>query len=410
MLGGVYPFMNRRQFLVIGSAVAAGLIVGAGAWWYLSGRKYEKIPSPGAKKVILRLYTWEEEIYPDEPIVIDDNEFDTITGAFEYLNPNISVIPAYYGDQDRMTAELLAGRKADVIAPCVDYIPVLIRHKLIQKIDTSLLENWDKLFDIFHNITGVKFNGDVYFSPSNYGTEAIDYLRSAFKKYDLKEPTSWHDFFHPEELGFDKLSNPRRILMPDDAKIGIAMAALALGYDLDSDKDGLWELTDTQLENVKELLIHQKKYVLKYSEEIDSELPTLMANGDVFMSLGWAPETLEMTSEGIDAVYLIPEEGPLVFLCGNAITSTTEFYEEAHKLVDFYLSEYVQGQVFAEQYWYGITNAEVVDKLKAEDPELVENLLLDKPEEALSKGHFEYPLDEGEEDRWTRIWNKVLEA
>lgn len=401
--------MNRRQFLLIGSAVVAGAVVGGGAWWWYTSRKPTGGGGQVSQKVLINLYTWEEEIYPDEPIVIDDKEFDTIPGAFEYLNPDITVISSYYGDQDKMVAELLGGKKADVIAPCLDYIPTLIEFNLIRPIDTSLLSNWDNMFSIFHE-KGVKYNGEVYFIPTNYGTEAIDYLRSAFKENGLKEPKSWYDFFHPEELGFDKLGNPRRILMPDDSKIAIAMAALALGFDLDSDNDGKWELTDSQLEEVKELLIHQKPYVLKYSDEIDSELPTLMANGDVYMSLGWAPETLELKDEGYDVVYLLPEEGPLVFLCGNAVTSSTKHPEASHKLIDFYLSEYVQGQVFAEQYWYGITNEEVVNKLKQEDPDLVEGLMLDKPEEALAAGVFEYPLDEGEEDRWEEIWNEVLEA
>jgi len=400
--------MNRRQFLLIGSAIVAGAVVGGGAWWYLSSRQYK--PSGGGKPTgaVINLYTWEEEIYPDEPIKIDDKEFDTIPKAFEYLNPDIKVISAYYGDQDKMTAELLSGRKADVIAPCLDYIPILVKHNLIQPLDTSLLSNWDNLYPVFQKMA--KYNGKPYLSPSNYGTEAIDYLRSAFKKHGLREPKTWYDLFHPDELGFDKLSNPRRVLMPADAKMGIAMAALSLGFDLDSDKDGLWELTDSQLEEVKDVLIHQKPYVLKYSEEIDSELPTLMANEDVYMSLGWAPETLELTSEGYDVIYLLPEEGPLVFLCGNAVTSQTKHVEASHKLVDFYLSEYVEGQVFAEQYWYGITNSVVVGKLKETDPDLVEGLMLDKPEEALSKGVFEFPLKEGQEEKWDEIWNEVMEA
>jgi len=389
--------MNRRKFLIASGVIIAAAVIG-GLWWYTSRRE--------GGPVTINLYTWEEEIYPDEPIVIDDKEFDTIPAAFEYLNPNIKVVSAYYGDQDKMVAELLGGRKADVIAPCLDYIPILVEHDLIQPLDTSLLTNWDKLYPVFHKMS--TYNGKPYLSPSNYGTEAIDYLRPAFKENGLKEPESWYDFFHPDELGFDKLPNPRRVLMPDDPKMGIAMAALALGFDLDSDNDGKWELTDSQLDEVKELLLHQKPYVLKYSEEIDSELPTLMANGDVYMSLGWAPETLELKDEGYDVVYVLPEEGPLVFLCGNAVVKGTEHVEAAHKLVDFYLSEYVQGQVFAEQYWYGITNSEVVEKLKDEDPELVEGLMLDKPEEALAKGVFELPLDEGQEEKWEEIWNEVM--
>ncbi len=393
--------MDRRTFIaLIGGgavAVAAGYLL------------YQNFLGAGPTKRKLALYSWEEEVFFDPPIVYNDTEYDNIADLFNVFYPDIELSTSYYGDQDKMTADLLAGKKVDVIAPCVDYIPVLYENDLLEEIDTGMMENWDKMFPVFRNITGVKMNGKVVFIPTNYGTEAIDYRKDLFDANGLEYPQSWADFFRPWELGFDKLDNKKRILMPDDYKIGIAMAALALGYNLDANNDGLWELTDEQLENCKELLIEQKPYVLKYSEEVDSDMPTLMASGDVFMSLGWAPETLELQDEGYEVEYLIPEEGPLVFLCGNAVVKGTENYEDAIKLVDFYAGPIIQ-RYFAEEYWYGISNQDVVNELKDEDPDLVEALLLDKPQEALSVGHFEYPFAEGQEDLWAQVWDEVLSA
>ncbi len=392
--------MDRRKFI----ALLGGGVLAVAAGYFI----YQNLGAPKRERK-LALYSWEEEIFFDPPITVDDVEYDNIKDLFMKFYPDIQLSTSYYGDQDKMTADLLAGKKVDVIAPCVDYIPLLYENDLLEEIDTGMMENWGKMFPIFHDITGVKIGGKVVFIPTNYGTEAIDYRKDLFDANGLDYPESWYDFFHPWELGFDKLEDKKKILMPNDAKMGIAMAALALGYNLDSNNDGLWELTDEQLQNCKEILIQQKPYVIKYSDEVDSDMPTMMANGDIFMSLGWAPETLELRDNDYDVVYVLPNEGPLVFLCGNAIVKGTENYEDAVKLVDFYAGPIIQ-RYFAEEYWYGITNQEVVNKLKNEDPDLVDSLLLDKPQEALAVGHFEYPLAKGQEDLWDEIWNEVLTA
>ncbi len=392
--------MDRRKFL----AVAGGGAIAIAAGYFI----LSNMGGQGEKKTIY-LYTWEEEMNFDPPVEYEGKSYDNITDLFAAVYPEYNVVASYYGDQDRMVADLLAGKKADVIAPCVDYIPTLVENDLLAEIDTGMLENWDKMFPIFQDIQGVKVNGKVVFIPTNYGYEGLTYRADLFEQNGLETPTSWMDFFQPWELGFDKLDNPKKLLMPDDSYIGIAMAALALGYNLDANGDGLWELTDEQLENCKELLINQKPYVLKYSEEVDVEMPNLMSVGDVIFSIGWAPEALSLQDEGIDAVFVLPDEGPLTFLCGNAIVANAENYEDAHKLVDFYLGPVIQ-KYFATEYWYGITNEAVVNLLKEEDPELVDSLLLDKPQQALAKGAFEYPLAEGQEELWEEVWDEVRGA
>ncbi len=392
--------MDRRKFLAV---AGGGAIAIAAGYFILSNMGGE------AGKKTIYLYTWEEEMNFDPPVEYEGTAYDNITDLFAAVYPEYNVVASYYGDQDKMVADLLAGKKADVIAPCVDYIPTLVENDLLAEIDTGMLENWDKMFPIFQDIQGVRVNGKVVFIPTNYGYEGLAYRADLFEQNGLETPTSWMDFFQPWELGFDKLDNPKKLLMPDDSYIGIAMAALALGYNLDANGDGLWELTDEQLENCKELLINQKPYVLKYSTQVDVEMPTLMNVGDVIFSIGWAPEVLSLQDEDIDAVFVLPDEGPLTFLCGNAIVANAENYEDAHKLVDFYLGPVIQ-KYFATEYWYGITNEAVVNLLKEEDPELVESLLLDKPQQALAKGAFEYPLAEGQEELWEEVWDEVMVA
>lgn len=394
--------MDRRKFLIVAGAGAAAVAAGYLILTNMGG------PTAPTRKT-LYLYTWEEEMNFDPPIEYQGTEYDNVSDLFPQVYPGYEVEASYYGDQDRMIADLIAGRRADVIAPCVDTIPTLVEEDLIAEIDTTLLENWSKMFPIFRDITGVKVGGKVVFIPTNYGSEAISYRTDLFEDNGLEPPTSWYDFFHPWELGFDNLDDKRRILMPDDSYLGVAMAALSLGYNLDANGDGLWELTDEQLENCKEVLINQKPYVRKYSEEPDVEMPSLLSGGDVYMSIGWAPETLVLNDEGFPVEFVIPDEGPLVFLCGNAIVANTENYEDAHKLLDFYLGPIIQ-KYFATEYWYGITNEAVVNLLKEEDPDLVDSLLLDKPQEALSKGSFEYPLAEGQDELWEAVWDEVLEA
>lgn len=398
--------MDRRSFLkIVGGAVIGGAI-GVVGGWYAAGQaavtetitktlfstttvtetKTVKsvvattpttITAPQVESGTLRLFTWEEEGTSD------------FLNPFREKYPQVNLEVSFYGEQDEMLAKLQAGYKADVIAPCSDYIKILKDLDLIRPIDTGLLENWKDLFPELKEAPGVKIDGEVYFVPSNIGTEGILYRTD---KID-REITSWNDLWDPAFKG--------HVLMEDYAKISIAIAALALGY------KNPWHLNKSQLQEVKEKLLEQKPLVLKYSEEPDVEVVELMSAGDVWISVGWRPEEQELLSEGVPVKYVAPVEGELVFMCGNSIIKGTEMPVAAHKLVDNYIAPHSQ-MLFAdpEEFGYWITNKRVVEEML--DPQIVEQQELDKVAEALEKGVFEEAVENY--DLWLDVWEEVLAA
>ncbi len=325
----------------------------------------------------LMLFTWEEEAT------------DAFLNPYREKYPQVQLETAIYGEQDEMVAKLQAGFKADVIAPCSDYIGILIDLDLIQPIDVRLLDNWLDMFPELWAAPGVVVNGEVYFVPTNIGQEGIMYRTDKIQR----EITSWNDLWDPAFAG--------HILMEDNPKMSIAIAALALGF-----KDP-WHLTEEQLQQVKQKLIEQKPLVLKYSEEADVEAAELMASGDVWISVGWIPEVNELTSEGIPVKYVSPKEGEFIFMCGNAIVKGTEMPIAAHKLVDNYLAPHVQ-MAFAdpEEFGYWITNKRVVQEML--DPEIVKAAGLDKVLDVLRNAVFEEAVPNY--DQWVAIWEEVLAA
>lgn len=398
--------MDRRSFLkIVGGAVIGGAI-GVVGGWYAAGQaavtetitktlfstttvtetKTVKsvvattpttITAPQVESGTLRLFTWEEEGTSD------------FLNPFREKYPQVNLEVSFYGEQDEMLAKLQAGYKADVIAPCSDYIKILKDLDLIRPIDTGLLENWKDLFPELKEAPGVKIDGEVYFVPSNIGTEGILYRTD---KID-REITSWNDLWDPAFKG--------HVLMEDYAKMSIAIAALALGY------KNPWHLNKSQLQEVKEKLLEQKPLVLKYSEEPDVEVVELMSAGDVWISVGWRPEEQELLSEGVPVKYVAPVEGELVFMCGNSIIKGTEMPVAAHKLVDNYIAPHSQ-MLFAdpEEFGYWITNKRVVEEML--DPQIVEQQELDKVAEALEKGVFEEAVENY--DLWLDVWEEVLAA
>ncbi|HID04351.1 MAG TPA: extracellular solute-binding protein [Candidatus Caldiarchaeum subterraneum] len=325
----------------------------------------------------LLLFTWEEEAT------------DAFLNPFREKYPQVQLETAIYGDQDEMVAKLQAGFRADVIAPCSDYIGILLDLGLIQPIDVRLLDNWLDMFPELWAAPGVVVDGEVYFIPTNIGQEGIMYRTDKIQR----EITSWNDLWDPEFAG--------HILMPDDPKISIAIAALALGF-----KDP-WNLNEEQLQQVKEKLIEQKPLVLKYSDEPDVEAAELMAAGDVWISVGWIPEVNELTSEGIPVKYVSPKEGEFIFMCGNSIVKGTQMPVAAHKLVDNFLAPHVQ-TAFAdpEEFGYWVTNKRVVEEMI--DPEVVEAAGLDKVLEVLQNAVFEEAVPNY--DLWISVWEEVLAA
>ncbi len=294
----------------------------------------------------------------------------------------VNVKTAVYGELDEAIAKLRGGFHADVLNPCVDYIPILTKLKLLRPIEIKYIPRWNDLMDYFKNIPELKAGeGKVWMVPTDAGLEGIMYNKEKVSP----PPTSWNDLWNPKYKG--------HIAMQDYARNSIAVAALALGY-----KDP-YHLSDDQLKKVKDYLIKQKPLLLKYFEG-DEEIDSLFSEGEVWISLGWGSDAKSLTEDGTPVGFVAPKEGALSWICGYSILSSTKMPIAAHAMVNHYVRPELQ-QFEATDFEYFVPNKKVLNMLSKEE---IENVGLDNPK-ALEEAHVEIIPDNY--DVWLQIWEAV---
>lgn len=316
-------------------------------------------------------FVWEDFTVPEV--------FDPLAKKY----PTLTIENSIFTSQPEMLAKLMGGFKADIVSPCIDFLPRLIEQDLIQPIDPSRLSNWNNLFKSIREYPGIWKNGKLYMVPTAFGLQA----GVTYRKDKVSTISSWADIFNP--------AYKNRVLILNDARIGIVMAAWALGYEYP------WNLTSQDLQKIAEFYKEHRDVILKFYES-DIEARELLASGDAWIIAGSGPaQSYWLKSEGIEAEFTLPEGKGIGWLCGLSILKTVENIEGAHLYIDYFISEDPQ-YYYAYEWLYGPTNERVFKKLPKE--KLEESGIVGP--ETLSEV---LPLiDPPNLDEWLQIWEKIV--
>ncbi|WP_372612664.1 PotD/PotF family extracellular solute-binding protein [Halomonas sp.] len=164
----------------------------------------------------LYLFNWTEYMDPE------------IIEAFEEKY-DVEVVQNYFNSLPEMFAKLNAGgvSQYDIIVPSNYFVPRLIQTGLVQKLDTSKLENLDNVMAQFQD---PEFDpGAEYTAPYQWGTTGIVYNTETFPE----APKSWSLMFDPEV----NPDHPFALMGDGQVSMGGACAYLGHGYDC-TDMDG----------------------------------------------------------------------------------------------------------------------------------------------------------------------------
>lgn len=146
----------------------------------------------------------------------------------------------------------------DVCLPNCTILPAAIEGGYLEQIDTSKIENFEKLFDRFKTQKEcLDADGNMYAVPFVWGSTAI-----AYNTDDVKEaPKSMKVLFDETYSG--------KIAFRDDYNDAIMAAAIVLGQDPNNPSD---------LDAIKDLLIQQKKLNKTYWQTATNSLSSLPTN------------------------------------------------------------------------------------------------------------------------------------
>ena len=253
----------------------------------------------------LKIYTWTYFI-PQK--VIDDFQKET----------GIKVNLSYYDSNDVMMTKLMSGAKGfDIISPSTDYVDILIKTGLIEKLDKT------KLTNIYNNLdTSLRLDelskiydpGLEYSIPYTYSATGIVVNKKFMKDY----PKSFEIFSQNQYKG--------KMTMLDDGRETLGATLQFLGYSSDTEND-------VELEAAKNKLIEWKKNLAKFDA---AAFGKSVATGEFFAAHGYAEniygELDEAEYENFD--YFIPK-GSMMYIDSMAIVKGSPNLENAYKFLEF---------------------------------------------------------------------------
>ena len=250
---------SRRGFLAGGLALGASMTLPGCA--YIRDDVAEDAPLPESAKAKidgdLVYFNWADYLAP------------SVLKGFQ-KEYGVKIIQSNYDSMEGMYAKLAAGNEYDIVFPIAKYVERLRREGKIRSIDHDQLQNAEQVF-----YSGSYFNDPWYDEGSAVSVPFTVYKTGIGWRTDKVSTmtNSWEDLWNDEARG--------RIFTLDDQDEALAMAAILLGYDVNTAKP-------SELEDIKDLLISQKDYLRAYSSD---DINNMLA-GDAWVHHMWSGDFL----------------------------------------------------------------------------------------------------------------------
>jgi len=257
-----------------------------------------------------KLYIYNWTYYTPESVI---EKFES-----EY---NCRVIYDEFASNEDMYAKLRAnkGKKSgyDVVFPSKDYVPIMIRQGMLEKIDHSKLFNLGNIDSEVLKIASYDPNME-YSVPYFYGAGGIIVNTSKVPDYEK----SWSIFAREDLRG--------RMTMLDDMREVMGGALAFLGYSVNS-------TNPSQVDAARDLVNYSwKPNLVKFDSE---SFAKGYVNGDfwvvhafseaVFDEIADIPQLKEST------VFFIPKEGGPSYIDNMCVLKGARNIELAHRFIDF---------------------------------------------------------------------------
>jgi spermidine/putrescine transport system substrate-binding protein len=253
----------------------------------------------------LYIYNW-TYYTPDSVIEKFEEEFD------------VKVIYDEFASNEDMYAKLRVGGSGyDVVFPSKDYVPIMIRQNMLEKLDRSKLPNLKNIDP--EVLKKASYDPDMEYSvPYFYGAAGIIVNTAKVGSFER----SWSIFSRTD------LRN--RMTMLDDMREVIGGALAFMGYSVNTEDY-------TAITAAKELINNLwKPNLIKFDSDAFGKG---YANGDfwvvhgfpenVFEEISGKPQLLE------DTVFFIPKEGGPSYIDNMCILKGAKNIELAHKFINF---------------------------------------------------------------------------
>ena len=320
---------------------------------------------------------------PDELLVLEWSgyEEEDFWTDFASAHPDTEV-SFEFGDTDaNILALMQGGSQADIFHFYTGWQQFYVDGSLVQEIDTSKLENWDKVPAEYQELGQI--DGKQYFVPWDWGFTSILYNTD-----EVDEVTSWDALFNEEYAG--------HISMWNDGPGAVAVSSYINGWDETN-------LTDDQLAQIEDDWIKQKPLNSFYWTGEYVDLCPAVQDGTVWVAYAWQGCYATALAAGDPVAYANPEEGRNSWVGLYGISAESDSPELALEFLDMKLAEASCGNAVT-LFYYGCANGDVMAAI--DDPILIEAFGINDPS-ILESTNFTPLVTEEQREAWTGLWERV---
>lgn len=313
-----------------------------------------------------------------------------IIDAFEKETKiKVSVFSTFDSNEQMYTKLKNGNVDYDVILPSEYMVSRLIKEDLIQKLDFSLLKNYNEIMD--------PFKGDVlgydptneYSVPFSWGTIGIIYNKELVKNLTNENPeeiiTGWDAFFNK------KLNN--EILMFINSRDSFAIANKLLNQSINTENFG-------EIEKSANLLKSQKELVQAY---VMDEMYDKMENNEAAISPAYSGDIVKMMNNNKNLAYCFPKEGSNIFVDALCIPKNSKNIKNAHKFIDFLC----RPDIALENTKFLAYSTPVRGAFNSLDDGLKFNKIAYPPKEILKKCEAHKALSKDVEQKIETLWTNL---
>ena len=363
--------IDRRSYLA--SIGAAGTVATAGC-----------LGSIGGGSTTINIITWEEFE------AMQENIEDTLDVKLDITTSTSS---------SEMFSQWNAGQdeQYDIAVPNNNYVPLMLDADLVAPVDESTVDNWDSMYDKFHEFADNQFNvdGNYYGVPIRFGWYGYGYDTREVPDHEA----SYSILFEEDYVDADLDGN---LIMYDDHFKTIGATALYLGFD-DAFQGERVDLSEDQLEECKQTLIEQKDRLQGYIASDPTYIKSFR-QGDFLVGHSGRNEIVQMWDEGNDwPDYAAPNEGALAWFESAVVSKKSDNQEAAWKVInEFIASE--NGAELAKAGFSPSCNPETQQQLSDEQNEMFGAIDPSRLDEMIPFKAME------NEDAWQSAWEEVKSA
>lgn len=320
----------------------------------------------------LNILSWEG--YADQSFV---KPFEEQTGC--------KVTATYVGSNDEFVAKVMAGGGTyDLVTPSNDTTMRLIDAGAVEAIDTAKIASMSDFFDIFKAPPWTTKDGAVYGVPYGWGIMRIIVDADAVKG---AAPDSLALLWDPSLKG--------QVSIWDDVE-AIYTASRYLGF------PNTYDLSDEQLEKVKEALIALKPNIRKYWATT-GEMGTLMAAREVSAGNSWESTLVELWTAGRNVIDVQPKEGRSAWADSWMVVKGAGANECTYQWLDYVSTPKAQAIAHAVT-GFGYSNPKMIEELSGDAKTRYEQLGMSDPG-VLKTLDWWQPVKQ--RAKYLEIWNQV---